>query len=176
MRAKHSIWSTFLSVIMIAIAGVAIAGFVGTPGAKADFAADHQLAGVLATGAVYVTGEPGYEEGMWHHVTAAELGTITQTGAGWFDVTWFVGSDDSVLPGTIHMDPVTPVEPLQSDHQLAGLLSTGAVYVTGEPGYEESMWHQVTPTELATITQSGAGWFDIAWYYDELPGTIHIDQ
>ena len=167
MKRKHGI----LLAMLIAIAA-ALAVSVST--ARADVASDHQLAGILGTGEVYVTGEPGYEELMWHHVTPAELATITKTGMGFFDATWFVGSDASVLPGTIHIDPLPPPT-LVSDHQLAGVLSTGQVYVTGEPGYAEGVWTPVTPTELATITATGAGLFDIAWYGDHLPGTLSTE-
>ena len=171
MKARHSIWLTVFAAIVMALAGL-----TGASLARADLVSDHQLAGVLGSGEVYVAGEPGYEAGMWHHVTPAELATITTTGVGWLDVSWFAGSDASVLPGPIHLDPVAPAEPLQSDHQLAGLLTTGQVFVTGEPGYEEGMWHPVTSADLSTITGTGAGWFDIAWYLDELPGSIHIDE
>ena len=167
MKRKHGI----LLAMLIAIAA-ALAISVST--ARADVASDHQLAGILGTGEVYVTGEPGYEELMWHHVTPAELATITKTGMGFFDTTWFVGSDASVLPGTIHIDSL-PAPALVSDHQLAGVISTGQVYVTGEPGYAEGVWTPVTPTELATVTATGAGLFDIAWYGDHLPGTLSTE-
>lgn len=158
---------------LFAVAALAlVVGSVGTAPARADWFSDHQLAGLLGSGQIYVTGEPGYEEGMWHHVTPAEFVAITETGAGPNDVGWYVG-DSSVLPGTSHIDPVVAA-PLESDHQLAGLLTTGQVYVAGEPGYAAGTWHAVTPTELATITDTGAGWFDITWYYDELPGTIDV--
>ena len=66
------------------------------------------------------------------------------------------------------------------DHVFAGLLNEdGAVqgiYVAGEPGYEELMWHQVGPAEFAAIAHLGAGAFDITWYVNALPGTIHIDE
>ena len=66
------------------------------------------------------------------------------------------------------------------DHVFAGLLNEDGVvqgiYVAGEPGYEELMWHQVGPAEFAAIAHHGAGAFDITWYVNALPGTIHIDE
>jgi len=167
VKGKRGIWLALVLAIATALA-------VGMSTARADVVSDHQLAGVLGTGEVYVTGEPGYEELMWHRVTPDELATITTTGMGFFDTTWFAGSDASVLPGTIHIDPL-PAPTLVSDHQLAGVLSTGQVYVTGEPGYAEGVWTPVTSAELAAITATGAGLFDIAWYGDRLPGTLSTD-
>ena len=164
------IWGRLAIAGFLILATFALAGFLGAPAARADFFSDHQLAGLVGSSEVYVAGEPGYEEGMWHHITPAELATIAQTGAGINDVTWYTGTSDA-LPGSVHVDPVvTPT--LESDHQLAGLLSTGQVYVTGEPGYAEGAWTPVTAAQLATITQTGAGWFDVAWYGTELPGTV----
>ena len=175
MRAKqHNRWHLVLLALVTVLAGVALAAFAGAARAEDQVGtSDHQLAGLLSTGSIYVTGEPGYEADMWHRiVTPAVFEAITATGANASDIKWYVDA----LPGTIHPDAVPPPV-THTDHSFAGLLSDGSIYVTGEPGYEDGMWHQVTPSELAAIAkadgQAGAGYWDTIWYGD-LPGTIHI--
>jgi hypothetical protein len=183
MRGKHSFTRLLLFVTvcgLFALTGAAVAMADDSP-----VVSDHVLAGLITpTGLdIYVTGEPGYEPGMWHHITPAEYAEITKTGNSWNEITWYVGQ----LPGTIHVDEASASEPIATqaptestaaadtntwDHVLAGLLTTGAIYVAGEPGYEPGLWHHITPEQLQAISQTGAGIFDVVWYGDSLPGSI----
>jgi hypothetical protein len=163
----------FLITLLVAVAAVAALSF-GAMAARADLRpSPGPVAGMVDTGMVYVTSTT---DEFWHQVDPA---TFAKLGYDRNDIKWYgpsvIGKDGAVaggLPGSIAPDTLpTPtyqafVDLFMPTVNLAGLMSTGGVYVT-QPSVD-NYWHPVSAADFLT---KGYSWYQVKWF-GALPGSI----